>query len=77
MELLSETRPKARKKHICIWCGEGIPVGLRHVHEVSRFEGDFQDHRFHEECLQACHEYCGTESEFMPAGYKRGTMEER
>lgn len=51
--LLSESWPVARKAHLCIWCGEGIPVGEKHRHERSIYEGNFQDHRWHMECDQA------------------------
>ncbi len=47
--LIKETFPVARKKHRCIWCGESIPVGLKHRHEISEFDV-LQDHRWHLEC---------------------------
>ena len=40
----------AKKRHRCIWCGERIAIGEQHIHEVSKFDGDFQDHRWHPEC---------------------------
>lgn len=50
--LIRETWPKARKPHRCIWCGETIPVGMQHCHEVSHY-GGLQDHRWHAECRDA------------------------
>lgn len=78
-QLLSKTEPKARKNHKCIWCGELIEVGLVHVHESSKFEGDFQDHRWHPECWTAAGEFFAINGEdyFMPGEFKRGTMEEK
>ena len=52
-ELISDTRPKAKKAHKCAWCGEEIPVGEIHRHEVSKYCGDFQNHRWHLECDEA------------------------
>lgn len=51
--LLVESFPVARKAHKCIWCGMSIPVGLKHRHERSIFEGDFQANRWHVECNSA------------------------
>lgn len=51
--LLSETFPVARKQHRCIWCGEAIPVGMKHRREKSVFDGNMQDFRWHDECAQA------------------------
>jgi hypothetical protein len=46
--------------------------------EVSVYEGDFQNHRWHPECWAASLKVlpaCG-EEEFMPHSFKRGTGEE-
>jgi hypothetical protein len=48
--LIRESFPVAAKQHRCIWCGEAIPVGLKHRHEVSSYDGAMQDHRWHMEC---------------------------
>ena len=77
-ELLSETTPKARKDYSCIWCGEPIPKGEFHVHEVSKYDGDFQDHRWHPECIKASKEYFSADGEeFFGGEFKRGTSEEK
>lgn len=79
-ELLSETTPKARKDYVCIWCGGKIKKGTLHVHECSKFDGDFQDHRWHSECWKASTKYFrdnAGESEFIPYVYKRGSIEEK
>lgn len=77
-QLLSETEPVARKEYRCIWCPELILKGEKHVHESSKYDGDFQDHRWHLECKKAADGFfrkCG-DGEFMPHACKRGTNEE-
>ena len=67
-QLISETEPRARKKYLCIWCGQAILKGEKHTHEVSNYDGDLQDHRWHMECIAAAQEYFRTErcEEFDP-----------
>jgi hypothetical protein len=65
------THPIARKAHRCIWCAEEIKKGSRHTHEVSRYDGEFQDHRWHDECLKASQSN-GGEYEFDPYQNERG-----
>ena len=55
-QLIRESFPVARKPHRCVWCGESIPVGLKHRHEISAFDG-IQDHRWHLECDKAAQDY--------------------
>ena len=63
----------ARKPHRCIWCGEPIQKGDLHIRIKSKFDGDLQDHRFHGECVDPCHEHCDqSEGEFIPFDNKRG-----
>lgn len=70
--LLSETFPAARKAHTCIWCGEPIPVAEKHRHERSKFDGEFQDHRWHLECDAAAVEYFRSDGpEFAPHDNER------
>lgn len=77
-ELLSETEPVARKDYRCIWCPELIRKGEKHIHEVSKYDGDFQDHRWHPECKKASYGFFRKygEEEFTPHECKRGTSEE-
>lgn len=77
-QLLSETHPVARKDYRCIWCPENILKGEKHVHESSKFDGDFQDHRLHMECKAASDLYFheSGDGEFEPHACKRGTIEE-
>jgi hypothetical protein len=67
--LLSETQPKARKAYRCVWCGYRIPEGERHVHERSIFDGEFQNHRWHPECLDAMREQAREEGGEVEFGY--------
>ena len=78
-QLLSETQPAARKEHRCIWCGEQILKSEKHVHECSKWDGEFQDHRWHLECKTASAEYFNqpyNEGDFMAHSFKRGTCNE-
>jgi hypothetical protein len=65
-ELLSKTRPIARKDHRCIWCGQKIPKGEQYISEQSVFDGDFQNHHWHFECLEDAQANTDYEWEFMP-----------
>ena len=78
-ELISESWPKARKEYNCIWCPEKINKGMQHIHEVSKYDGDFQDVRWHIECLSAFDEYykATRDGEFDPHSHLRGRIEER
>lgn len=49
-QLLSESTPKARKQHRCIWCGQSIEAGTVYRHERSMYDGNFQNHHWHLEC---------------------------
>jgi hypothetical protein len=73
IEEISRSKPKARKQHRCIWCGEPIMVGEVHEHSVSKYMSDLQDHRFHLECVKPCEEGCAEmDGEFMPYENERG-----
>jgi len=64
---ISRTTPRARKPHKCIWCGEQIEVGEKHHKIVGKYFGEFQNHRFHDECLDESHEHCDeNDGEFFP-----------
>jgi hypothetical protein len=75
---ISITNPKSRKEYRCIWCPEKILKGESHVHEVCKYEGDFQDHRWHQECWDAARKFFNEndESEFEPNSFKRGSTVE-
>jgi len=56
-ERIHESMRKARKAHVCIWCGERISIGETHIYEFSKFDGDTQTHRWHPECDDAATDY--------------------
>lgn len=69
--LIRESWPLARKQYKCIWCGQRIEVGLKHRHEVSRYD-ELQDHRWHLECDADAKECFRTgDEEFIPYGAER------
>lgn len=74
---LSETTPKAKWQHTCIWCGQFILKGERHAKVTGTYDGEFQSHRFHVECLEACGKELAEVKEdyFEPHTYKRGSTE--
>ncbi len=77
-QLISKTKPKARKEYRCIWCFEKIQRGEIHTHEVSKYDGRLQSHRWHPECEDVAIKYFrqSGEEEFYPGACKRGSMEE-
>jgi hypothetical protein len=77
MTFLDLSRPKARKRHRCVWCGEWIEVGETHVRAVGVYYGDFQSDRFHDECDKASRDFFRENEEFDPGSFKRGTCDEK
>lgn len=77
-EEISKAEPVARKEYACIWCHERIEKGEKHIHEVSKYDGDFQDMRWHMECLKAFHDSYDKNDggEFEPHSHNRGTNDE-
>ena len=71
-ELISRTEPKARKPYVCIWCNDPIVKGDKYVHEVSKYEGNLQDHHWHPECESAGRRYFSESEEFDPGSFERG-----
>lgn len=62
---ISRKPTKAAKRHRCIWCGKSILPGSVYVREASKFDGDFQFHRWHPECDESAREYFASgEEEF-------------
>jgi hypothetical protein len=74
---LSHSEPTARKTYKCIWCGEEIPVGLKHYRYSGKWDGDFQSERMHFECRDASFKYDFAHEGFEPGSFKRGTTQER
>jgi hypothetical protein len=46
------TKPKARKNHICEWCGKFIITGEKHVRDVGACSGEFYSMPMHSVCAE-------------------------
>jgi hypothetical protein len=54
---LSETRPKAAKRHTCYLCGYPIPKGTTHIKHVGIFDNDQYSVRMHDQCFAATRDW--------------------
>jgi len=52
-QLLSESKPTARKEHRCDWCGEQILSGETYFRYSGIDEGEMQSSAMHLECAKA------------------------
>ena len=70
---LSESKPKARKEHQCIWCGEKILIAENYHRETGIYDGGFQHSEWHLECILDAQEYFrkSLECEFDPGQNER------
>jgi hypothetical protein len=66
--LLNEARPKARKQHRCIWCGQPINKGDVYLFQAITWDGSIQNQHWHFECADAQQAEAREtgEPEFMP-----------
>lgn len=73
-DFISDSKPKARKRHRCIWCPGYIEKGEVHVVQTGKFDGDFQSNRYHPECLIAMQKAIAIDGDggFMPHENQRG-----
>lgn len=69
--LMSESKPRARKRHFCIWCGDAINKGEVYRHERSVYDGHWQDHKWHLECDEASEDHFRYQEEFCPYDNER------
>ena len=51
--LLSESQPRAKKKHHCEWCSEAILPGDKYHAYSGMCDGEFQATKMHLECHDA------------------------
>lgn len=70
---LLQKRVKARKGHRCVWCGESIPRLTEYIRENSIYDGRYQNHKWHPECLDALHD--SGDEEFCPGDNERPSPE--
>lgn len=79
--VLSTAWRKARKEHVCIWCGQPIVKGERYLDENVLGDNTVNNQKWHNECVHAAHEYYTTwgmyDDTFEPYSFKRGSVEER
>ena len=55
MDIISSTKPKARKEHKCGWCGLTIGKGEKHESSVLKSEGEIYSWRNHFRCAEIAH----------------------
>jgi len=77
-QLLSESKPKARKEHRCVWCYQKIIIGETYRREKSVYDGEIQNFAWHLECDEACKEEykISGECEFSPGENDRPPRKE-
>jgi len=74
-----ETRstPTAKREHRCIWCGEAIPLGEKYIRQKGRFDGEWQDNPWHDECFEGSNDANGGACfDFDPYGGERFKKQE-
>lgn len=62
-EVETTTYPIARKEHRCIWCGELILKGEKYTRQKGRFEGEWCDNPWHNDCWDGSMEDARREGE--------------
>ena len=74
MTMLGKAKtPKARKSHICTWCGEIIVQGETYTRYAYDSDGDLGTCKMHAECYQAMIEHdFGHDATFHVHEFNRG-----
>jgi hypothetical protein len=66
---LATSKPKARKPHRCIWCGEQIDQGETYVVNKGVYDNRMQTTKWHAECdTAACDWFYQTKEDEIPVG---------
>jgi hypothetical protein len=65
------TYPIARKGYRCIWCGDLILKGEKHVHFSGMWEGEWQNWRMHVECYDEALDDDDIQDGFTPYDHER------
>lgn len=55
MKVLSKKEPKARKEHVCNWCGGVIEVGEVYDCSFNSYCGDVYTWKNHKRCMSIAH----------------------
>ncbi len=72
MSFWIETKHKAAKNHRCIYCDTRILKGELYIRSAGIWEGDFQDLKWHPECLTDHLKTCDPQyPEIFPGEYPR------
>lgn len=66
MDIISQTKPKARKEYKCDWCGLIVKKGEKHESSVLKSEGEIYNWRNHLRCAEIARkldmfDYCDDE----------------
>jgi hypothetical protein len=62
-------KPKARKMHRCVWCGEQIDPGETYVLNKGVYDNRMQSTKWHAECDTAgCDWFYQTREDEIPVG---------
>lgn len=64
---------KSKKKHRCVFCGQGIAVNESYIRSTGVYEGDFYSHASHPECEKQFQEDAKKDGDYEidPYGYPR------
>jgi hypothetical protein len=58
MYCTNPVKHRARRQHICTWCGQRISPGEEYWTWASYDAGDCFSNKMHQECRAACDEEC-------------------
>ena len=56
MEQIARRYQRAKKRHVCEFCGASIEIGEKYCYQVIKDGSDFWDHKSHLECEFFCNE---------------------
>lgn len=60
MDFYNQTYPKARKEHVCEYCGKKIKAGQKYSRETGKHAGDMFARKLCLTCDNILEEYCKT-----------------
>lgn len=71
MEIITTAKPKARKNHLCNFCGLIINKGEIYNYAVNKYEGEIYSWKTHEDCMKIA-----TKLNMWDSCYDEGLTEE-